>query len=333
MKSKVKHRFLITGLFISTVLVFFIVATIYYSAGPSPACLFPSSGSVQSGISSRRLISGALERCYLIYSPNNNENSQRLPVVFALHGFAGNGNGLRSIAVWESVAEKEKFIVVYPDGSSFPLRWNIGPIANIPTVDDLQFIRDVINQLSGIAPIDRERIYVTGFSNGGQMTHRIACNLADQVAAVGIVDGFDPGMLEECSPSRPVPIMAFFGTANPLAGVRYPKWFQKMINVTIDDTEPPLPINAIDKWLETWAKRNKCNLNYVSIPAIGNSRSIRYEECLHDAEVVLYSVEGQGHAWPGGPTLPFLGDSVSDVNASEILWEFFKQHPLNVKPR
>jgi polyhydroxybutyrate depolymerase len=276
-------------------------------------------------------MSGGRQRCYLLYVPSGMGSAQSLPVVFALHGFAGNANGLRSISVWEPVAEQEKFLVVYPEGSSFPLRWNTGPVANIPDVDDVQFIQDVIHHLASVAAVDEARIYVTGFSNGGQMTHRIACQLADQVAAVGIVDGFDAGMLETCDAVRPVPLMAFFGTANPLAGASYPKWFQKLMNVTIDDAEPPLPANAIDLWLEDWARRNGCDLTPVRMPPIGNTRGFRYEECQDDADIVWYSIEGQGHAWPGGPSLPWLGDSVSDLNASETLWEFFKQHPMNDK--
>lgn len=328
-KSKVMRRVLLAGLLILVAFTLLVVANVYYSAGLSLMCLAPASGTVQTGISSRTLTSGDLQRCYLLYVPTGYVPSQSYPVVFALHGFAGNGNGLRSISVWEPVAEREKFIVVYPDGSSFPLRWNIGPVANIPNVDDVQFIRDVITHLSSIASVDPERIYVSGFSNGGQMTHRIACQMADQVAAVGVVDGFDPGMLETCDTTRPVPLMAFFGTANPIAGAHYPKWFQKLINVTIDDSEPPLPANAIDLWLQNWARHNGCDLTPVPVPATGNASGIRYGECQEDADIVLYSIEGQGHAWPGGPSLLLLGDSVSDLNASETLWEFFKHHPMH----
>jgi polyhydroxybutyrate depolymerase len=221
------------------------------------------------------LISGGRRRCYLLYAPRGDGSAQSLPVVFALHGFAG------------------------------------------------------------IAAVDQARIYVTGFSNGGQMTHRIACQLADRVAAVGIVDGFDAGMLAACEASRPVPLMAFFGTDNPLAGASYPEWLQKVLNVTIDEAEPPLPDNAIELWLENWARRNGCDMTRVRMPPAGNVSGFRYEACQADADVVWYSIEGQGHAWPGGPALPLLGDSVSDLNASETLWEFFKQHPQsnNAGPR
>ncbi len=324
---------MIGSLLLLAIAIIGIAAVVYTSAGPSLACFDSADGLARPGISGRVLISGGRQRCYLLYVPRGYDPARPAPVVFALHGFAGNGSGLRSLAVWEPVAEKENFIVVYPDGSSFPLRWNVGPQANIPRIDDVQFIRDIIAHLSGIATIDPTRIYVTGFSNGGQMTHRIACNLADQVSAIGIVDGFDGGMLKACSPARPVPMMAFFGTANPLAEVRYPLWFQKMVNVTLDESEPPLPPNAIEMWMENWAESNGCNPAFINIPPIGNASGVRYTECQNDAEVVLYTIEGQGHAWPGGPAMSFLGSSVSDINASETLWEFFEKHPLRDNSR
>jgi len=320
------------GILLLLGLIPLLVAAAYTSAGPSLACLTPSAGPVQAGISSRALVSGGLRRCYLLYVPAGHDPGRPSPVVFALHGFAGNAAGLRSVAVWEPVADRENFIVVYPDGSSFPLRWNIGPRANIPSVDDVQFIRDAIADLSAIASVDRSRIFVAGFSNGGQMTHRIACRLAGQVAAVGVVDGFDAGMLDACAPSRPVPIMAFFGSANPLAGATYPAWFLRLMNVSTEP-EPTLPANAIDLWLERWAARNGCRMPAEPLPPAGNAGGIRYRGCQDDADVVLYWIQGQAHAWPGGPALPLLGESVSDINASEILWAFFRDHPMRESPQ
>lgn len=303
------------GLSLPGALLACLAALIYYSAGPSLACLAPAGGPARPGLSSRVLISGGARRCYLLYAPAGLDPARPLPAVFALHGFAGHANSMRSIAVWEPLAEREDFLVVYPDGSSFLLRWNIGPVANIPTVDDVQFIGDVIADLSHIAPLDPARIYVTGFSNGGQMAHRIACQLAHQVAGVGIVDGFDAGMLAgDCLPSRPVPVMAFFGDANPLAGADYPEWFQKLVNVRIEPG-PPLPANAVELWLEAWAVRNGCSLPAEPMAPSGNAGGVRYTGCRDGAEVVLYRIAGQGHAWPGGPALPFLGESVSDINS------------------
>ena len=331
MKSKLKERILRVVLLLSVGMFLSLAAATYYSAGPTLACLMPASGRVRVGISARTLVSGGRRRCYLVYVPAAHDAAHPSAVLLALHGFAGNAGGLRSIAVWEPVADREDFVVAYPDGSSFPLRWNIGPAANIPEVDDIQFMRDTIADLSTTVSVDRARIYVAGFSNGGQMAHRIACRMADEIAAVGIVDGIDGGMLDECFPSRPMPVMGFFGTANPLAGVSYPVWFQYLVNVRLEEG-PPLPANVIDLWLKQWADRNGCHQPAHPLPATTKTTGIRYEGCQNAADVVLYRVEGQGHAWPGGPALPLLGDSVSDINASEVMWTFFQQHPLAHDP-
>lgn len=300
---------------------------VYFSAGSSFLCRFPSVGPLRSGITARAVRSGDRGRCYLVYAPPDFDPAQTSPIVLALHGFAGNAAGFRSIAVWEPIADRESFIVVYPDGSSFPLRWNIGPAANIPAVDDIGFIQDVLLDVSAAATIDTGRVYLTGFSNGGGMAHRIACQLSDRIAAVGIVDAIDSGMLGDCETTRPVALMAFFGAANPLAGLDYPDWFQNLMGVSME-SEAPLPPGAIDLWIEAWAHRNGCRVGPVIMPPVGSASQTRYEECEDEADVVLYWIEGHGHSWPGGPAIPMLGKSVTDINASEVLWAFFEDHPL-----
>ena len=328
MKSKRMRRILVIAVTFSAVLFVILTVVIYASAGPSFECHFPMQGPLQPGISSRVVMSGGIERCYLIYVPSGYHAEQPAAIVFALHGFASNAATFRAAAGWEPIADHEHFLVIYPEGSAFPLRWNIGPIANIPMIDDVQFIRDVITQVNTIAAVDPLRIFVSGFSNGGQMTHRIACALADQVAAVGIVDGLDSGMLLPCAPARPVSVMAFFGTASPLNGITYPKWFQALMNVSINENELTLPANAPSLLIESWARQDGCDSQAETLPAVGNTTGIRYGGCSGGAENVLYTIDGQGHAWPGGPSSPFLGDSIADVNASELLWVFFQQHPL-----
>jgi polyhydroxybutyrate depolymerase len=307
-------------------LAVFAALDISFSAGPSFLCRFPSDGPLNSGITARAVDSGDRRRCYLVYAPPGLDPGQTAPVVLALHGFAGNAAGFRSIAGWETIADRERFIVVYPEGSSFPLRWNIGPAANIPTVDDIGYIQEVLQDLSEAAAIDSQRIYLTGFSNGGGMAHRIACQLSARIAAVGIVDAIDAGMLGSCPAKWPVPLMAFFGAANPLAGLDYPEWFQKLMGVSLE-LETPLPAGAIDMWVQAWANRNGCRKGPVTTPPVGSASLTRYEDCEDEADVVLYWIEGQGHSWPGGPAIPMLGDSVTDFNASEVLWAFFENHP------
>lgn len=299
----------------------------YFAAGPSPECLFPSESPLQPGITARRLDSGGVKRCYLLYTPPGVDSTQPLPMIIALHGFASNGHGMSAMSAWQPVADRAGFLVVYPDGSSFPLRWNIGAIANIPDIDDVQFVSDMIADVSGRTHIDPARIYITGFSNGGQMAHRVACQLDGQIAALGVVDGIDPGMLEDCAASRPIAVMGFFGTGNPLEGQTYPRWFYRLINVNPDAPQVLTHTAALD-WAAGWARRNGCALPEQALPAAGNVRAVRFSGCAADSEVVLYLIEGQGHAWPGGGSLPGLGDDVSNINASETLWDFFQQHQL-----
>ena len=308
-------------------LALYLAADVYLSTGPSIECRFPAARPLMRGIAARTLTSGGFERCYLVYTPPGHDPARASPVVVALHGFAGNARGFRSIAVWEPIADREDFIVVYPEGSSFPLRWNIGPQANIPAVDDVRFLRDVLADLPRVAAIDLDRVYLTGFSNGGGMAHRMACQLSDRIAAVGIVDAIDGGMLGECATTRPVPLMAFFGAANPLTGLNYPIWFQRLMDVSME-LAPPLPPYAVNAWVQAWANRNGCTVGPVTLPPQGSATGIRYEGCREDAWVVLYWIEGQGHAWPGGPAILLLGKSVTDINASEVMWAFFRDHPL-----
>jgi polyhydroxybutyrate depolymerase len=232
---------------------------------------------------------------------------------------------------WEDVADRETFLVVFPHGSSFPLRWNVSPAARIEHIDDVQLISDLLADLSGIATIDPDRVYVTGFSNGGTMAAMIACELADQVAAVGMVSGKGEDDPKSCNPTRPVPVIAFFGTADPLADINeYPLWFYKMVNVDPDERyREDLPVSV---WLEGWGARNGCDPAPKAIAPQGDASGIRYDGCIADAEVVVYHIEGGGHTWPGGSNLPIFGKASEALNASQVMWDFFEKHPMIGEP-
>src|SRR3972149_3919105 len=162
---------------------------VYIGVGPSLGCNLPSRGPIAIGLSTRVVVSNGVERCYLLYAPPGFMPTARVPVLFALHGLAGNPQGFRGMTGWEGIADRESFLVVYPHGSSFPLRWNTSPAFRIEQTDDVQFIVDLLGDLSEIATVDEARVYVTGFSNGAGMADLIACTLADRVAAVGLVEG------------------------------------------------------------------------------------------------------------------------------------------------
>ena len=303
---------------------------VYFGVGPSLACNFPSRGPITIGLSTRVAVSNEVERCYLLYAPPGFSPTARVPVLFALHGLAGNPQGFRGMTGWEGIADRESFLVVYPHGSSFPLRWNTSPAFRIEQTDDVQFIVDLLGDLSEIATVDEARVYVTGFSNGAGMADLIACTLADRVAAVGLVEGKGEGDPSGCTPTRPVPVIAFFGTANPLNSEEYPEWFFDLMNLSPDPQyRVELPLSA---WLEGWVGRNGCDPRPRPLPPVGDATAASYTDCADNAEVVIYTIEGAGHTWPGGSNLPFFGATSTSVAASEIMWEFFEGHPRSNEP-
>jgi polyhydroxybutyrate depolymerase len=233
----------------------------------------------------------------------------------SLHGLAGNALQQQDYTHFDEIAERESFIVVYPQGTQFPLRWHDYerdvPFLPRGNVDDVQFFRNLLARLNDDYCVDPARIYVNGISNGGGMTHRLACELADQIAAMSTVAG---AFIEEdsCEPSRPIPVLAFHGTDDPI--VPY---------------EGNDEVMAAENWIAGWAERNHCDTDTAALPAAGVVSGIEYTGCA--ADVILYTIEGGGHTWPGAePKLGFLlGVTTQDIDATQTMWDFFFEHPLN----
>jgi polyhydroxybutyrate depolymerase len=330
MKSRWLKRVVIAVLALVLVAVGVAVWT-FYGLGASLACIKTAEGPVQPGSTYRSVVSGGRERCYLLYVPTSYDPDKPVPVVLSLHGFASNPKEQQGYARWERLADEEGFLVAYPKGLSSPLRWNVGPGARLGTVDDVQFVGDMITTLSAKTAVDTDRIYVTGFSNGGDMAYQIACRLADRVAAVGVVSGLGPEPPGGCNLAHPVPLIAFFGAADPLAkGLPLPTWLIDLVfNVSVELEEPSAPTETL---IGRVAEGNGCDGTPEPLPASGRVHGIHYTGCRDDAEVILYTLEGGGHGWPGGPSIPLLGEASSDIDASRVMWEFFSQHPLSSKP-
>src|SRR3989304_1631943 len=111
---------------------------VYIGVGPSLGCNFPSRGPITTGLSTRVVVSNGVERCYLLYAPPGSSTTARTPVLFALHGLAGNPQGFRGMTGWEEIADRESFLVIYPHGSSFPLPWNTSPAFPIEEKEDVR---------------------------------------------------------------------------------------------------------------------------------------------------------------------------------------------------
>jgi polyhydroxybutyrate depolymerase len=279
----------------------------------------------------------SLKRTFNIHIPSTFDKSVQLPLVIALHGRGANGVSMIILTHkgFNKMADNDGFIIVYPDG--IELNWNDGRMdeeandrAHRENIDDVGFISALIDSMITDYNIDPKRVYVTGISNGAIMSYRLACELSDKITAIAPVDGNIPIMLfPECSPSRPVSVLAINNTDDPLVpfdggyiyGIRK-KNLGKVLSVN----------ESIGFWITT----NKCSFTPVLAeepdrdPKDGTRVTIKqYINGIEGTEVILYTVEGGGHTWPGGVQyLPawVIGKTSRDFDANEVIWSFFKKH-------
>ncbi len=232
-----------------------------------------------------------------------------------------------------ALADGEDFIVISPD--AIEKNWNDGRgdlyvKSHIENIDDVGFISVLIDKAVSELNADANRVYVTGISNGALMAHRLGCQLSEKIAAIAPVAGnFPYQMAPVLSPSRPVPVIIINGTEDPLVpyqGGYVTFGLQKRGRVlSVDDT------------VKFWVEKDSCPANPRTsrLPDgsdDGTSVSVTtYSGCRDGANVILYTVNGGGHTWPGGfQYLPenIIGRTCRDFNASQVIWDFFRQHPL-----
>jgi len=270
---------------------------------------------------SGRIDSGGEKRTYILHVPDSYDPSSPVPLVISMHGFAEWPAHQMDISRWNDLADRHGFLVVYPAGTGFPPRWRIrgdeGESA-LPMID-VEFVSDLIDTLAEEYNIDPAQVYANGLSNGGGMAEMLACTLSDRIAAIGGVSGAYLYPRNRCNPPRPVPVIAFHGTADPI--VPYAGG---------ESTSFHYPFPPVQDWAGDWAARNGCADGPADLPSAGEVTGSRYEGCRDGAEVILYTIPGGGHAWPGGQALPqwLVGRTSQDIDATAVMWEFFERHPL-----
>lgn len=267
--------------------------------------------------SNGKIQSGGVTRRYILHVPAGLPAGSPVPLVITIHGYADWPEHQMKMSRWNDLADQNGFIVVYPMGTGFPRHWRTG--ADDGSAADVAFIADLIARLEQDYTIDRTRIYVNGLSNGGGMSHRLACELSDQIAAFGSVSGAYLYPAEACNPSRPMPLIAFHGTADPI--VPYHGGPSASFNIPFPD---------VPEWMAAWAARNGCAATPQPLPAQGDVSGLRYTGCRENAEVHFYTVAGGGHIWPGGDPMPkfIVGHTTQDADATTLMWQFFSQYRL-----
>ena len=278
-------------------------------------------------------------RAYLLYAPPTYDPATPTPLVVLLHGRPSNASAMAQISRMNAVAARHGFLVVYPEG--IDNEWNaFGDLTGQRSVapqDDVKFLETLVRDLALDLNLDRRRIYVGGFSNGGFMTYRLACDAADTFAAFAAVGANLYSVLtDKCRGSRPSPILIMHGTADP--SVPYN-------GVTVrdaDDREIRVSIGS-QETAAFFIRRNHCSLAGASttFPERGQSPGthvIRFvpKDCDAGAPVQFWIVNGGGHTWPGVPGVldeSTFGKTNLDVDASEAIWTFFSAQALPEAPR
>jgi len=290
------------------------------------------SSSVTTGDFQGSLEYGGLQRTYLIHIPSSYNGTKAVPLVLVFHGGGGTGAGMATISGMSNTSDVYGFIVIYPDG--YMKGWNDGrgiTAASLANVDDVGFISQLIDTISSQYKIDPSRIYATGLSNGGFFTGRLACQLANKIAAFAIVAAtMAPNMSATCNPGRPISVLMIQGDADPLVPingglVRGPFGGPRGYVLSLNDT--------VKRWLQIDGCTSQPTVFNIPDTA-GDGTSITqstYTSCQNDVSVVVYVVHGGGHAWPGGQQyLPqsVIGQTSRNMNASQVIWMFFDANPM-----
>lgn len=279
-----------------------------------------------------------MERTFHIHFPQSYIKSLRLPLVIAMHGRGGEGESMILVTRrgFNQLADRDGFIVVYPDG--IEKNWNDGRLdeeaddrAHKENIDDVGFISALIDKMIKDYNVNPKRIYVTGISNGAIMSYRLACELSSKITAIAPVDGNIPYLLlHECSPSRAVSVLAINNVDDPLVPFEGGEIWGHFHRVKLGR------VLSVNESISFWVHKDKCS----AIPFIeqepdrdptDGTRVLRKEftKGIDKTEVILYKIDGGGHTWPGGlQYLPawLIGKTSRDIDANEVIWNFFKKH-------
>ena len=262
------------------------------------------------------IVSSGEKREYLLYVPKSYDSTTPTPLVISMHGGWGWPVMQRDLSKWNRLAESRGFIVAYPSG--LERVWRV--VHRGPGLEkDVRFISDLIDALEKAYNIDPTRIYANGLSNGGGMAFVLSCTLSDRIAAVGMVAAAQMLPWSWCTDRRPVPMISFHGTADrvvPYEGGTSWVW---------DGSFPD-----VSEWAANWARRNQCGPDTVESAVAADVTRRDYTDCADDAAVVLFTIQGGGHTWPGGEPLPewFVGPTSRSVDATRQMWAFFQEHRL-----
>jgi polyhydroxybutyrate depolymerase len=259
------------------------------------------------------------------------------PLVLDFHGLGEVARLQADTSQFGALGQQDGFVVVSPSGTGDPVHWDTTD--HSASNPDLQFVAALLDQLESTQCIDTSRVYATGFSDGAVMASQLACTMSERFTAIGAVSGLE--LQQPCEPARPVPVIAFHGTADPVlyfnGGVDSPT-----LTELLGPDEPVSPSSTVVQparldgpgvpaTVQAWAVQDGCNPRW-SDTSVGTQVILRRYSCPSGTDVQFYIVLGGGHAWPGSAVSNAEsaedGMTTFQVNATDQIWEFFRQFQL-----
>lgn len=276
------------------------------------------------------------ERTYSIALPRNFSPKKQYPIIVMLHGGAGNGMRIAAQTGLANYVDRDQFIAVFPDAGG--RQWSDGRRTTDAGDDDVGFLRALVQHVASKYSADPGRAFLAGASNGGAMAMRLACEASDVFRAyVAVVAGLPEELAARCRPSRPVPIVFILSRDDPgvgwKGGERDP------------DKMGPLERRLVagGRFLSSpdtvnfFARVNGCNgVAITDLPnRVNDGTSVRLHTYrCSGSPVLMYEIQGGGHAWPGStyqrdPRLvQRFGVASKQINATEIAIDFFRKNGM-----
>jgi polyhydroxybutyrate depolymerase len=272
-----------------------------------------------------------LTRTFHLHTPPGLIKHKPAPLILVFHGSGDTGAGMERFSKFSQFADREGFIVAYPD--AIGANWNDGREAatifsHLHKVDDVAFTAALIADVSAKHNIDPRRIFAAGFSNGGILAHLLGARLGDKLAAIAAVGGgIAEPLAPQFRPAAPLSVLIIHGTKDPMVpydggDVDY-GGYGRIVSTA----------ETVRLWTTALAPGAKPEKGTLPDISPGDGCRVSWTHWSVDPpkhQIALFTVDGGGHAWPGGPQfLPVevIGNVCRDFDATEVIWDFFKKHP------
>ncbi len=282
------------------------------------------------GTTTVSMLSEGRDREYALVVPTGYDPDVATPLVLNWHGLGSNGPEQLTFTEYPALADNEGFIVVAPTGIPGPGEdrnsWELTEDQD-PTRSDLLLASEILDEVIASLCIDQDRVYSTGMSNGGYFSSVLACEMSDRIAAVATIAALTRA--DDCSPERAVPMIGFHGTEDDVVPYDGSGTSSLAPGITV-----PLFELVIPEEFAEFADAAGCSIEPTIEQFSDNVTAQVYQGCDGTGEYTFYEIAGAGHTWPGSSLSMAvseafgLGITTSEIDATEVSWEFFQRHSL-----